>query len=197
MARGDKVGGVSTRLQGSASAASLRNLAYAALTESSHAGSEEQALRRQVMGLLQQISQQLDVASATTARAVGLHSTDLTVLSLLHLLGKGEPLRAIQIQHALGFTPGGMTRRLDTMQAQGLVERIADPLDRRAWLVAATELGIEKAKAAQAMTEIRNRRLYMEFSLDDWHLLVPMLERLSKTLAGESESSLGCPKGGK
>ncbi|MFG3101165.1 MarR family winged helix-turn-helix transcriptional regulator [Streptomyces sp. NPDC048182] len=68
------------------------------------------------------------------ADRLGLHPTDVQCLNLLDL--EPEPLTTGQIAALTGLTPGSATRLVDRLTKAGLVERRADPADRRRTLVA-------------------------------------------------------------
>ncbi|MFG1805229.1 MarR family winged helix-turn-helix transcriptional regulator [Streptomyces sp. NPDC049040] len=70
------------------------------------------------------------------ADRLGLHPTDVQCLNLLDL--EPEPLTTGHIATLTGLTPGSATRLVDRLVAAGLVERRADPDDRRRSLVALT-----------------------------------------------------------
>ena len=71
----------------------------------------------------------------------GLAGGDFDVLATLrrskppHRLAPGELSRSTMV------TTGGMTKRLDRLEARGLVRREADPRDRRGRLIALTDEG--------------------------------------------------------
>ena len=60
------------------------------------------------------------------------------------------------IQKGLGFTAGGMTRRLDSMTRNGLVVRLRDPDDGRAWLAQLTDRGAALAEMILGGADARN-----------------------------------------
>lgn len=45
------------------------------------------------------------------------------------------------LARAAELNPGAMTRLLDKLEARGLIARVADPADRRAWNIHLTEAG--------------------------------------------------------
>lgn len=71
--------------------------------------------------------------------------------------GKGLSMRAIGREQVL--TTGGVTRLVDRMEAAGLVERTADPDDRRGRLVRLSPLGEQTAVRA-ARVHVENIRRY-------------------------------------
>jgi DNA-binding MarR family transcriptional regulator len=55
------------------------------------------------------------------------------------------------ISQWLGVTPRAVTGMVDALEAQGLVERVPDPTDRRAVIARTTEIGLAKARKALTM----------------------------------------------
>jgi DNA-binding MarR family transcriptional regulator len=164
-------------------AASVPGRFYAVLAGSQGADSGDgQHLRRRTMALLQAISSHLQAIAALHARETGLHETDLFVLGLVYRTTPDHVARVADVQHGLGITAGGMTRRLDSMVAGGLVERLPDPHDRRAWLVRLTAQGEALAEQLFASANERNRRLHAEFSDEEWTMMIGLLERLGGIL---------------
>ena len=94
------------------------------------------------MGLL--FRQVRDAMWAEMAREMALAGHDLTYsqfmtikyLALDHTVGVTDLARHAQLN------PGAMTRLLDRLEARGLIERVADPRDRRAWNIELTDAGL-------------------------------------------------------
>jgi DNA-binding MarR family transcriptional regulator len=70
-----------------------------------------------------------------------------------------ERMRMCDLATALQLSPSGLTRRLDGLVSTGLVERVANPSDRRVMFAALTTKG--RAKLAEAapdhVASVRNR----------------------------------------
>jgi len=68
-------------------------------------------------------------------------------------------MRMCDLATALQLSPSGLTRRLDGLVSEGLVERVANPADRRVMFAALTPKG--QAKLAEAapdhVASVRNR----------------------------------------
>ncbi len=69
------------------------------------------------------------------------HKGDLDTLTALRRAGDGASLAPSALAAAGQLTSGGMTNRLDRLEAAGLVERHADPNDRRGVRVTLTGAG--------------------------------------------------------
>ncbi|MEV4191299.1 MarR family winged helix-turn-helix transcriptional regulator, partial [Streptomyces toxytricini] len=68
------------------------------------------------------------------AERVGLHPTDLQCVALLDL--EPGPVSTGDVARLTGLTSGSATRLVDRLVKAGVVERLADPGDRRRSLVA-------------------------------------------------------------
>lgn len=140
------------------------------------------APRRRAMARLQNIAAKFEQASAGTARQFGIHVTDLYVLVLLHGAGAGQPVRLADIQRGLGFTAGGVSRRLDSMAAKGLAVRLPDPNDGRAWLAQLTPAGTALAEEIFAKSRNRTSRVPDLLSRAEWTELERVLSIIDETL---------------
>ncbi|MCO1578890.1 MarR family transcriptional regulator [Crossiella sp. SN42] len=91
----------------------------------------------------------------------GISHVMFEVLLILGRAGApGLPMRRIAQEQVL--TTGGATRLVDRMVRAGLVERVAEPGDRRVQLVRLTELG-ERTAVAAARKHARNvQRLFLD-----------------------------------
>jgi DNA-binding MarR family transcriptional regulator len=101
----------------------------------------------------------------------GLQWWQYDVLSALRRQGRPFRLTATELADASRLTSGAMTNRIDRLETQGLVRRVADPQDRRRVLVQltgkgrklidrATEARFEAATAAlDGLSESQRRRL--------------------------------------
>lgn len=77
------------------------------------------------------------------AQRVGLSASDYECYELLREEG---PLMAGELARACGITTGGLTGLVDRLDKLGLVERIADPNDRRKVLVRAVDNAAMQSK---------------------------------------------------
>src|SRR5689334_2301516 len=68
----------------------------------------------------------------TIARGAGINSSDMECLDLIIMSG---PSTAGEIGRRTGLSSGAVTGLIDRLEKQGLVERAADPDDRRKVLV--------------------------------------------------------------
>jgi DNA-binding MarR family transcriptional regulator len=68
----------------------------------------------------------------------------------LGVIERRDSTRPGQIAAALGVDPSVVSRQLATLDRLGLIARSTDPLDRRAELITATDLGRERLQQARA-----------------------------------------------
>ena len=88
----------------------------------------------------------------------GLDSGEFDVLAALRRAGEPYVLRPTDLFTSLMITSGGLTARLDRLEAAGLVRRRRTDEDRRSFLVELTPAGKKKIEAAfRADMELENK----------------------------------------
>lgn len=97
----------------------------------------------------------------TEAAGVRLDRPDVQIV--VHLLDTGEPRRIGVIAEALQVESPHVTRHVAALEQRGLVERVRDADDRRAWRIALTEEGVEVANRCRKVTAG-----WFEDALADW-----------------------------
>jgi DNA-binding MarR family transcriptional regulator len=113
-----------------------------------------------VVGRLLSIGRQLEARANAALKPLGLHYTDLDVLATLRRGGRPWRRTPTELRDSVLITSGAMTACLDRLERNGLVQRVADPGDRRSSAAQLTPAGrklIDKAirvrfaEAAQAL----------------------------------------------
>jgi DNA-binding MarR family transcriptional regulator len=89
-----------------------------------------------------------DREMARVSRSFDLKPGWLDVLSALRRIGPPYRMTATELARWVLLSSGGMTNRIDRMEAAGLVRRRPDPSDRRGVLVELTQHGREVIDAA-------------------------------------------------
>ncbi|MFI7610187.1 MarR family winged helix-turn-helix transcriptional regulator [Nonomuraea terrae] len=97
----------------------------------------------------------------TEAAGIRLDKPDVQVL--VHLLDAGEPRRIGAIAEGLQVESPHVTRHVSALERRGLVERVRDPDDGRAWRIALTDDGAEAAARCRKVTTD-----WFEGALADW-----------------------------
>lgn len=91
-------------------------------------------------------------------------NVDRAGVPLLRILAEGQPaLRLGELATLLGVEAPAVTRQVQRLERAGLVERVADPEDRRAQRVRATQAGREATDAIRSVG-----RRWMQEALADW-----------------------------
>jgi DNA-binding MarR family transcriptional regulator len=101
-----------------------------------------------IAGAIKQIDQKTEAEFRRVAAGLGIGPGDLRVLFALRRSGVDNPRRPTDLFQSLLVTSGAVTKQLDRLEAQGLVERLADPVDQRGFLVHLTRRGAKVADTA-------------------------------------------------
>ena len=110
----------------------------------------------------------------TVARRVGVNSSDLECLDLILMSG---PSTAGEIARHTGLTSGAVTGLIDRLERLGLVERTADPADRRKVLVRVREDRIGPIAQLYAPLEKAMQALLAGYSKEELKVLIDFSER--------------------
>lgn len=102
---------------------------------------------------------------------------------LLQLVQAGTPLPLSTLAERLGFVKSSVTQLIDRMEAEGLVNRLADPGDRRAVLAQVTEEGLRRYHAGMQTLEVVEQEWLETFTQQERAQLVHLLERLTEKWA--------------
>ena len=85
-------------------------------------------------------------------RAVGMGVTRAQ-WKVLFRLSRQPGLRQIELADILDIEPITLSRIIDRLEEAGLVERVADPADRRAWRLHVTVLGLPLTAKLRAVAD--------------------------------------------
>ncbi|MBH0121282.1 MarR family winged helix-turn-helix transcriptional regulator [Rhodococcus sp. NPDC003382] len=118
---------------------------------------------------------------AASARAVD-PKLDPVCYPLLVLLRDADAIAMSELIGALGIEKSTLTRRIDSAARLGLVERIPDPHDARARLVALTPEGRRRLEQQRAETFRRWRERLSAWDPDDVRQLATLMHRLGGIL---------------
>ncbi len=134
----------------------------------------KQALVARLMMALRRSSAAGVVHGQTIARRVGINSTDLECLDLILMSG---PSTAGEIARHTGLTSGAVTGLIDRLERLELVERVADPGDRRKVRVRVRDDKIAPIGALYAPLEKTMLALLAGYSRDELATLIDFAER--------------------
>jgi DNA-binding MarR family transcriptional regulator len=119
--------------------------------------------------------------SASLVATHGLTINDYGTLLLLSRAGD-EGMRRIDLANQLQLSPSGITRLLDRLEDQGLVEKGECKTDARVSYAILTEGGLAKLReAAPGHVEDIDRRLTSVLSEEEMKTLSELLGRLSES----------------
>ena len=134
----------------------------------------KQALAGRLMLALRRSSAAGVLHGQTVARRVGVNSSDLECLDLILMSG---PSTAGEIARHTGLTSGAVTGLIDRLERLGLVERAADPADRRKVLVRVREDRIGPIARLYAPLEKAMQSLLAGYSREELKLLIDFAEQ--------------------
>lgn len=112
-----------------------------------------------VLGRVSRLSRLLERDLKEFLGRFGLEPGEFDVLTTLRRAGGSEGLTAGALPKAALVTAGAITKRIDRMVAKGLVERVADAVDRRVVRVRLTGRGRELVDGLLAEHMARHARL--------------------------------------
>ncbi|HEX4215150.1 MAG TPA: MarR family transcriptional regulator [Candidatus Dormibacteraeota bacterium] len=127
----------------------------------------------------------LDRGIEVLLRRHGLNRPSWDVLATLRRVGAPHRLTPTEIYRQVMRTSGVMTRRIDTLEAMGLVRRIPDPNDRRGVLVELLPAGLRLVDDVVGLHLENERRLLTALSAADQRILIGLLRKLLLNLEGE------------
>jgi DNA-binding MarR family transcriptional regulator len=139
-------------------------------------------------------------AQATTKRELASelhdeHGLTMSAYEALYVLSRaeGRRLKRVEIAERLVLTPSGVTRLLEGLEADGLVEKVACATDLRVSYAQLTDDGAEKLEQASCGHTGSIRGLFEE------HLDGDEIERLAELLGklpGALDEGQACPGSG-
>jgi DNA-binding MarR family transcriptional regulator len=139
------------------------------------------------MGIVGRISRAALLLEPELARAFaahGLAGSEFDVLATLRRSGKPYRLTPGELARSTMVTTGGMTKRLDRLEARGLARRLPDPRDRRGSLVELTADGLAAVDAALTAHLANEERLLAALSRAEREQLAAFLRKLMLSLEG-------------
>lgn len=139
-----------------------------------------------VIGRLHRLADRLDTELATVFTAHGLSYGEFDVLATLRRAGAPFELSPGGIAAGTMVTSGAVTKRVDSLVASGLVERLPDPDDGRARVVRLTARGLATIDSAIAEHVANEHRLLAGLAPQERATLADLLERWGRAL-GEGQ----------
>jgi DNA-binding MarR family transcriptional regulator len=135
-----------------------------------------------IVGRIARLNHLLDDRLRFTFAAVSLANGDFDVLAALRRTGAPYECRPVELSRSLMVTSGGITKRLDRLEGQGLVTREDATYDGRGKLVRLTGPGLDLVDRLITQHLANERRLLAGLSEHDREQLARLLGRLALTL---------------
>ncbi|MGW7247348.1 MarR family winged helix-turn-helix transcriptional regulator [Streptomyces decoyicus] len=136
-----------------------------------------------VIGRLFRLTGTLDQRLRPPFGAAGLGSGDFDVLAALRRSAAPHALSAGELSRTVLVTTGAITKRVDRLEARGLVSRAVTEADSRGRLITLTAEGVKLTDELIAVHLDNQRRLLAGLSGEEQTQLAGLLERLASTLA--------------
>ena len=131
-----------------------------------------------VVGRVLRLSRFFERALASAFHQFGINGGEFDVLATLRRCGGADGLTASQLAAKCMLSTAAMTNRLDRLEAVDLVERRAEPRDRRVVRVALTAEGRHLIDHAFAAHVDNQRGMVSALSVEEQDLLAALLRRL-------------------
>ena len=96
-----------------------------------------------ITGRVLRLARSLEARREDELEPFGLTVGDFDMLATMRRRAADDPIKIKDLQRSLMLSSGGTTKRLDRLEAAGLIERHPDPNDRRGTLVALTPDGLQ------------------------------------------------------
>ncbi|WP_399886824.1 MarR family winged helix-turn-helix transcriptional regulator [Streptomyces sp. BBFR51] len=140
-----------------------------------------------VIGRLFRLTDALDQHLRPPFQAAGLGSGDFDVLAALRRAGRPYALSAGELSRTVLVTTGAISKRVDRLEARGLVGRTVAEGDSRGCLVTLTAEGVELTGELVAVHLDNQRRLLSGLDADEQAQPAGLLGRLASTLPDGGE----------
>lgn len=119
------------------------------------------------------------------------HGLRVRHFSVLSYVCDRDGVSQREIAAYLGLDPSPVVALVDALEAEGLVERLPHPGDRRARMIAPTPRGRELRKQAKADVEVARERFLERLAPKERDLLLALLQRLAFTGDGDGTPASG------
>ncbi|MEU6745758.1 MarR family transcriptional regulator [Spirillospora sp. NPDC046719] len=139
-----------------------------------------------IVGRVQRLSRLLEAEIQAFFKRHGLDNSEADVLTTLRRSGEPYELTPGQLVKASMVTSGAITKRIDRMEAKGLVERVPDAADRRTVRVRLTDHGRRTIDDLFGLHVANETRLLQALDRDRADQLADALRILLRSLGDTS-----------
>ncbi len=144
--------------------------------------SEHGAAKQRALLAIRDYGVQLRLFQQAVDARAGLNATDGECLRMLFASGSATP--SALARHT-GLTSGATTAMLDRLEQAGLIERRANPSDRRGSLVSPTPTAAAQMASWFASARAAQNELMSSYSADEQALIADVFERFARLWAAE------------
>ena len=131
-----------------------------------------------VFGHVSRIAAVVDQEMDRVFQPHGLTGGDFVVLAALRRSGQPYQLTPTALTRSMMVSSGGTTKRLDRLEARGLIRRDPDPADRRGTLVTLTSAGLATIDTVASAHVQNEKRLVATLSPNQRKALTRLLREL-------------------
>ena len=131
-----------------------------------------------ILGRISRISALVDQEMDRVFQPHGLTGGDFVVLAALRRSGQPYQLTPTALTRSMMVSSGGTTKRLDRLEARGLIRRDRDPADRRGTLVTLTSAGLATIDTVASAHVQNEKRLVATLSPNQRKTLTRLLREL-------------------
>ncbi|MGX5026360.1 MarR family winged helix-turn-helix transcriptional regulator [Enterobacter asburiae] len=149
---------------------------------------ELDASSMKIFGRMLRLMKHLGKERAQAMAQFGFREGEFDVLATLRRAGEPYCLSPTELYKSLLITSGAMTNRLNHLEKQGLIQRIADRADKRSTLVSLTPHGKELIERALVVHTQTQNALLKNVSNDERAQLESILRALLLTFPPEELS---------
>lgn len=135
-----------------------------------------------------------DVGMEELFKDYGITRASWDIVAALRRIGPPYRLSPTELYRAVMRTSGAMTRRIDTLEHQGLVVRMLDPTDRRGILVELTPKGRALVDDIAEAHMTNERALLDALNLDEQRDLAMLLKKLLLAFESKHPKSRAAPR---
>lgn len=135
-----------------------------------------------VLGRMARLTQLFELHLRPPFADAGLGNGDFDVLAALRRAGEPFTLTPGQLSASLLVTTGAITKRIDRLEARGLVKRVVSRVDGRGRLVSLTSTGVRLSDDLISVHLANEARLLEGLRADERAHLGALLARLAETV---------------
>ncbi|AQW30942.1 MarR family winged helix-turn-helix transcriptional regulator [Ralstonia syzygii subsp. celebesensis] len=104
-------------------------------------------------------------------------------MKLIYFIRLQGSVRSVDLMRAFGYAPRTITEAVDALERDGLVERVPDPVDRRAKNISLTRAGEALCKSAEPIRRQLSAEVCGVLDAKEQRALQDMLTRMTQRLA--------------